>query len=111
MWIREEELKRVCEMTVGEWLVALTQNDYDDYDRRNKMNNALYLILVKARNFYARKDDVCRGALAIAAAVRRSGPRRGLYGAAGAGLPRLRPAAATGTRICRTATGATARYY
>ena len=46
--------------------------------------------------------------LGIRAGVRRSGPRRRLYGAAGAGLPRLCPAAATGAGLCRTATGAAA---
>jgi hypothetical protein len=47
--------------------------------------------------------------LGIPAGVRRSGPRRRLHGAAGAGLPRLRPATTAGAGLCRTATGATAR--
>jgi hypothetical protein len=47
--------------------------------------------------------------LGIPAGVRRSRPRRRLYGAAGAGLPRLCPAAATGAGLCRTAAGAAAR--
>ena len=34
--------------------------------------------------------------------------RHRLYGAAGSGLPRLRPA--TGAGLCRIATGAAARY-
>jgi hypothetical protein len=47
--------------------------------------------------------------LGIRAGVRRSRPRRRLYGAAGAGLPWLCPAAATRAGLCRTATGAAAR--
>ena len=47
--------------------------------------------------------------LGITAGVRRFGPRRRLYGAAGAGLPWLRPPAATDAGLCRTATGTAAR--
>jgi hypothetical protein len=51
-----------------------------------------------------RPADIWTGLLlGIAAGVRRCGPCRRLYGAAGAGLPRLRTA--TGAGLCRTATG------
>src|SRR6266516_6430223 len=67
MWIREEELKRVREMTIGELLDALAQDDYDDHHNREKLKNTLCPILIQARDFYAGENDVCRGALAIAA--------------------------------------------
>ena len=44
--------------------------------------------------------------LGIPAGVRRFRPRRGLYGAAGAGLPWLRPATTTGAGLCWCATAA-----
>jgi hypothetical protein len=66
MWIREEDLKCVREMTIGELLDELAQGNYDDYLRREKLKQALCLILIQARDFFADKNDVCRGALAIA---------------------------------------------
>ncbi len=55
-------------MTIGELLDTLAQDDYDnyDYDKRRKLKNTLCLIRIQARVFYADKNDVCRGALAIA---------------------------------------------
>lgn len=63
MWIREEDLKCVREMTIGELLDELAQGNYDDYLRREKLKQALCLILIQARDFFADKNDVCRGAL------------------------------------------------
>jgi hypothetical protein len=73
MWIREEDLKRVRETTIGELLDTLAQGNYDDHPKREKLRQTLCLILVQARNFYANENDVCRGALAIAATAIEAG--------------------------------------
>jgi hypothetical protein len=64
----EEELKRVREMTIGELLDTLAQDDYDNYDavKREKLKHVLCPILFQAGDFYAGKNNVCRGALVIA---------------------------------------------
>lgn len=64
MYIHEQELKRVREMTIGELLDTL--NKTTTMHKREKLRQTLYLILIQARDFYADKNDVCRGALAIA---------------------------------------------
>ena len=62
MLIYKEDLKCVREMTIGELLDTLAQDDYDNYDylKRLKLKQALCPILIQGGNFYAKKRCLSR---------------------------------------------------
>jgi hypothetical protein len=68
MRFEEEDLKRVRETTIGELIDTLARDDYNNYDwpKWAKVKAALCPILIQARDFFADKNNVCRGALGIA---------------------------------------------